>query len=150
MDPITMALVLGASAGVKSIGETAIKDIYAGLKSLIQRKYATVKVEQLEVDPSSRNRRGVIEEELAAAGADKDREVLQKAQELLETSQRLPPAAVAAIGVDLKDIEGASLAIRRVTAEGPGVEIIKGKFSGDVTIEDIKAGGSGERPPKAQ
>jgi hypothetical protein len=150
MDPITTALALGASAGVKSIAEKAIKDSYAGLKALIQRKYATVKVEQLEVDPSSKNRRGVLEEELAVAGADKDREVLQKAQELLEASHGLPPAAVAAIGVDLKDIEGASLAIRRVTAEGPGVKVEKGKFSGDVIIEDIKAGGSAERAPKAE
>ena len=146
MEPITMALVLGASAGAQSVATQAIKDGYAGLKALIQRKYAKVRVEQLEVDPNSKNRRGVVKEELAAAGADRDPEVLQKAQELLEAIQRVAPETAAAVGVDLKDIEGASLAIRRVTATGPGIKVEKGKFSGDITIEDIQAGRGGEAP----
>jgi hypothetical protein len=62
-----------------------------------------------------------VEEELAAAGADKDPEVLRQAQVLLEAIQCHAPRAAAAIGVDLKDIEGAALAIRRVIATGTGV-----------------------------
>jgi hypothetical protein len=90
-----------------------------------------------------------VEEELAAAGADQDAEVLQQAQVLLEAIQRHAPQAAAAIGVDLKDIEGASLAIRRVIATGTGVKVEQGKFSGDLTIEDVQAGGSGGRLPNA-
>jgi hypothetical protein len=51
--------------------------------------------------------------------------------------------------VDLKDIEGAALAIRRVTATGAGMKVEQGKFSGDITIENIRAGGSGGVLPNA-
>jgi hypothetical protein len=135
MDPITsivMALAAGAAAALKPMAEQAIKDGYAGLKALITRKYARVTVDQLEANPSSKNRRGVVEEELAAAGAVTDAEVLQQAQALLEAIQRQAPETAAAIGVDLKDIEGAALAIRRVTAAGTGVKVERGKFSGDI------------------
>jgi hypothetical protein len=127
--------------------EQAVKDSYAALKGLIQRKYAQVDVSQIETNPSSKSRRGVVEEDLKAAGADADTEVLQHAQALLEAIQRQPPEVAAAIGVDLKDIEGAALAIRRVTATGAEVKVEHAKLSGDITIEDIRAGGSGGIPP---
>jgi hypothetical protein len=150
MDPlisIVMALAAGAAAALKPVAEQVIKDSYAGLKALITRKYAQVQVDQLEANPSSKNRRRVVEEELAAAGADQDTEVLQQAQALLEAIQRQAPETAAAIGVDLKEIEGAALAIRRVTAAGTGVKVERGKFSGDITIEDVQAGGSGGARP---
>ena len=90
-----------------------------------------------------------MEEELAAVKADQDVEVLQQAQALLDAIQRHAPQAAAAIGVDLKEIEGASLAIRRVTASGTGVKVEGAKLSGDITIEDVRAGGSGGRLPNA-
>jgi hypothetical protein len=152
MDPLTSlvtALAAGAAAALQSTVEQGVKDGYAALKRLIQRKYTQVNLDQLEANPSSKNRRGVVEEDLKAARADQDAEVLQKAQELLEIIQRQAPEAAAAIGVELKDIEGASLAIRRVTAAGAGVKVEQGKFTGDVTIEDVQAGGSGGRLPNA-
>jgi hypothetical protein len=85
----------------------------------------------------------VVEEDLKAVGADTDAEVLQQAQVLLEAIQRQAPQAAAAIGVDLKEIEGASLAIRHVIATGAGVKVEQGKFSGDITIEDVRAGSPG-------
>ena len=150
MDPLTSlvtALAAGAAAALQSTVEQGVKDGYAALKGLIQRKYAQVDVNQLEANPTSKNRRGVVEEELAAAGADHDAEVLQQAQVLLEAIQRQTPQAAAAIGVDLKDIEGASLAIRRVIATGTGVKVEQGTFIGDITIEDVRAGESGGRLP---
>jgi hypothetical protein len=75
--------------------------------------------------------------------------VLQKAQELLEAIQRQAPEAAAAIGIDLKDIEGAAIAIRRVTATGTGIKVEHAKLSGDITIEDVQAGGGGGRLPNA-
>jgi hypothetical protein len=150
MEPITsivMALALGAAAGLKPVAAQAIKDGYAGLKALITRKYAQVKVDQLEANPTSKNRRGVVEEELAAAGADQDAEVLRQAQALLEAIRHQAPETATAIGVELKDIEGAALAIRRVTAAGTGVKVERAKMSGDITIEDVTAQGSGEPHP---
>jgi hypothetical protein len=151
MDPLTSivtALAAGAAAALQSTVEQAVKDGYASLKGLIQRKYAQVNVEQLEANPRSKNRRGVVEEDLKAAGAETDTEVLHTAQALLEAIQRQAPAA-AVMGVDLKEIEGASLAIRRVTASGTGVKVEQGKFGGDITIEDVRAGDRGGAPPNA-
>ena len=150
MDPLTsivMALAAGAAAALKPTAEQVIKDSYAGLKALITRKYAQVQVAQLEANPHSKNRRGVVEEELAAAGADQDAEVLQQAQALLEAIQRQVPETAAAIGVELQDLEGAALAIRRVTSTGAGVKVERAKMRGDITIEDVQAGGSGGPPP---
>jgi hypothetical protein len=150
MDPLTSivtALAVGAAAVLKPTMEQAVKDSYATLKALIQRKYARVNLDQVEVNPGSKNRRGVAEEELAHAGADQDGEVLQHAQALLEAIQRHAPETAAAIGVNLKDLEGASLAIRRVTATGAGVKVERAKLSGDITIEDVLAGGSRGAPP---
>jgi hypothetical protein len=75
--------------------------------------------------------------------------VLQQAQTLLETLQRQTPETAAAIGVALTDIEGAALAIRRVTATGAGVTVEHAKLSGDITIEDVQAGGPGGTRPNA-
>jgi hypothetical protein len=94
MDPLTSlvtALAAGAAAALQSTVEQGVKDGYAALKGLIQRKYTHVDVNQLEPNPTSKNRRGVMEEELAAAGADQDAEVLQQAQVLLEAIQHQAP-----------------------------------------------------------
>lgn len=152
MDPLTSlvtALAAGAAAALQSTVEQVVKDSYAALKGLIQRKYAQVNVDSLEANPSSKNRRGVVEEELAVVKADQDAEVLQHAQVLLEAIQRQAPETVTAIGVDLKDIEGASLAIRRVIATGTGVKVEHGTFNGDITIEDVHDGRPGGARPNA-
>jgi hypothetical protein len=153
MDPLTSlvtALAAGAAAALKPTVEQAVKDSYAALKGVIQRKYAQVNLDQLEANPSSKNRRGVVEEDLKAVGADHDAEVLQHAQGLIEAIQSHAPEAAAAIGVDLKDIEGASLAIRRVTAAGTGVKVEQGTFRGNITIEDVQAGRPGGARPNPQ
>jgi hypothetical protein len=150
MDPLTSivtALAAGAAAALQSTVEQVVKDSYIALKGLITRKYAQVNVDQLEANPGSKNRRGVTEEELAAAGVDQDAEVLQHAHTLLEAIQSRAPETAAAIGVDLQDIEGATLAIRRVIATGTGVKVERAKLSGDITVEDVQAGGSGGPPP---
>ena len=149
MDPLTSlvtALAAGAAAALQSTVEQGVKDSYAALKWLIQRKYAQVDVNQLEANPSSKSRQGVVEEDLKAVGADQDAEVLQHAQALLEVIQRQVPEVAAAIGVDLKEIEGASLAIRHVIAAGAGVKVERAKLSGDITIEDVNDNGRYRSP----
>jgi flagellar capping protein FliD len=152
MDPLTSlvtALAAGAAAALQSTVEQVVKDSYAALKGLVTRKYAQVSLDQLEANPSSKSRQGVVEEDLKAVGADQDAEVLQHAQVLLETIQRQAPETAAAIGVDLKEIEGASLAIRHVITTGAGVKVEQAKFSGDITIENIQAGDPGGSRPNA-
>src|SRR4030095_5747587 len=97
MDPlasIVTALAAGAAAALQSTVEQGVKDGYAALKGLITRKYAQVNLDQLEANPSSKSRRGVVEEDLKAVGADTDAEVLQHAQALLEAIQRQAPQVV--------------------------------------------------------
>jgi hypothetical protein len=161
MDPLTSlvtALAAGAAAALKPTVKQAVKDGNAALKGLIQRKYAQVEVNQLEANPSSKSRRGVVEEDLKAAEADTDAEVLQHAQALLEAIQRHAPETAAAIGVDLKEIEGTSLAIRRVIACGSrklvaivnrqiGAHVITPlAHSDDATHPLLALPGSGRRP----
>jgi hypothetical protein len=71
MDPLTSlvtALVAGAATALKPTVEQAVKDSYAALKGFIQRKYAQVNLDQLETNPSSKSRRGVVEEDPQGGG----------------------------------------------------------------------------------
>lgn len=96
MDPLTLivtALVAGAAAAAKEVGGEAVKNAYNGLKTLISGKFgAKANVEaaiaSVEQKPDSDNRKGVLKEELEAAGADKDAELLKQAQALVELLEK--------------------------------------------------------------
>ncbi|MBV8525422.1 MAG: hypothetical protein JOY71_25415, partial [Acetobacteraceae bacterium] len=151
MDPISLivtALALGAGAAIKGIAGDASKDAYQGLKALIKTRYGEVDVEALEGAPDSMNRRSVIEENLRAADASKDRDLLAKAQALLEAIRKEAPAAAAVIGVDLMDVEAVSLHLREIVARGTGVKLEKGRFTGDIEISGVQAGVTGTDPAK--
>jgi hypothetical protein len=142
MEPISAivtALALGAASALKDVAGQGIKDAYAGLKALIQRKYAQVPLAQLEAKPDSKARREVVEEELTAAGAVHDEELLQLVKAVLNAVQQAPETA-AAIGVDLEEVKGAALRIADVIASGTGVRVRKGEFSGDIDIKGVRAG----------
>ena len=92
MDPVTTtivtALVAGTVAASKDVATQAIKDAYGGLKALVVRKLgkkAEVKaaVEAVEKKPDSEGRKTVLAEELQAAEAGEDAEVVARAKELL-------------------------------------------------------------------
>jgi hypothetical protein len=144
MDPISavaLSLALGAgSIAGKEVVSALVKDAYDGLKSLIKRRYPKVSLESLEQVPDSRNRRAVIEEDLAASGAAQDSELLAAAQKLIELIRQHAPNAAATTGVDLKDIEAANLRLADIVASGTGVKVEKARLSGDVTISGVRAG----------
>ncbi|HAC65904.1 MAG TPA: hypothetical protein DCF68_20820 [Cyanothece sp. UBA12306] len=84
---ITTALIAGAEAAAKDTAGTAVKEAYDGLKKLIKRKF--------EGDPSSqglvdgkpekiKQEEDLLKEKISNAGVDKDEEIINKAQELLE------------------------------------------------------------------
>jgi hypothetical protein len=151
MDPlsaIVTALALGAATALKEVSAQGIKDAYEGLKALIRRKYAQVSLAQLEANPDSKARRDVVEEELTAAGAVHDEELLQHAKAILDAVQQQAPETAAAIGVDLQDVKGAALRIADVIASGAGVKVRKGEFSGDIDISGVRAGQHGADPAK--
>lgn len=152
MDPtitiIVTALVAGAAAGLKPTAEKAIKDAYAGIKALIQRKYGDVGLVALEKKPESEAKRASVTEDLTDAGAGDDAELLEQAKALLDTIKQHERQAAEAIGVDFEEIEAEYLKIKKVWAKDTGVKVRKGKFRGGIEIGEVEAGVGGE-PPKA-
>jgi len=154
MDPITFivaALAAGAAAGLTATAEEAVKDAYAGLKQWLQDRYANVELAVLEKDPKSTTRRDLLAEELQAADAGADDELLAKVQELLDVLAQHAAAAQAAsaVGVDLANVQAAALKIKSVRASGTGVSIKASTFAGDIEIGDVSAGLRGSPDPNA-
>lgn len=99
MEPLTVivgALVAGAAAALKSTAEQAVKDAYAGLKRLVldrcgHKADVAQAVAELESKPDSAGRNATLQEELAAAGVDKDQEVVDRAVALLKQAENQNP-----------------------------------------------------------
>ena len=144
MDPVTTAIMIGAANGTAN---ATIAQAYNALKSVFTRKFGDQSeivraVESVEMRPSSTNRQGILAEEVQAAGADKDVEVLQVVTRLLEAIQNtaLRQAQGAAIGVDLEKIKAAALEIEDIIATGTGVRVKEGELSGNISIKGVRAG----------
>jgi hypothetical protein len=144
MDPlmsIVTALAAGAAAALQSTVEQVVKDGYAALKSLIQRKYTQVNIDLLEQDPASEGRRVVVKEDLAKTTAGTDGELLHAAEALLEAIERHNPTTARTIGVDIEDIKAAALTIKNIRAGGlaTGVRARNLDVDGKVDIEGVQA-----------
>jgi hypothetical protein len=155
MDPISIiviALATGAAAGLKPTAESAIKDAYEGIKTLIRRRYGREEeIDLLEKDPASKNRQGILKEELQKTEADKDEELLRQAQALLDAVQKHSPEAARGAAIDLEHIKAAaSVNIEDLIASGSGATIrISDVDAGrDANIRGLQAGGE-SLPPKA-
>ena len=136
---ISLALGAGATAG-KEVVSAVIKDAYVALKELLKGRYPKVSVDHLEQAPESKARRAGVEEELMAAGAGQDAELVASAQKLIELTHQHAPGVAAAIGVDLKDVSAANLRLADIAAAGTGVKLKRGTFTGDIDIRAVRAG----------
>ena len=85
MDPITAAIVgalaAGALSGLTKIGETALSDAYTYLKNILNWKFGNRSgvmqaLTHLENKPTSPNRQGMLQKELATVNAWQDRDVV--------------------------------------------------------------------------
>ena len=138
---------------MKPAAEQAVKDAYAGLKTLIQRKWQHVSVSQLEANPTSEARQAVVKEDLAQASAADDRDLLTAADKVLGAVAQHAPEVAKSIGVRLEDIKsGGSLRIRDVVAGNAGVDVRKADVHGDIDISGVRAGRTGDsrNPPARQ
>lgn len=154
MDPISIivtALVAGAAAALKPMAEQAVKDVYAGIKGLIQRKYGHVDVTMLETDPASKARQAVVKEDLEKTDARQDEELLREAKALLDAIQAHASDTPKAVGLDLEDIKGASLTAERILAKGSHATGVKARgldIKGDIRFSDVTAESGEDTPPK--
>ncbi len=94
MDPISVA-VTGALA---KLSEQAVKDAYDALKALIASKFGKKSdlakaVEGVEKKPESEGRKETLQEEVAAAKADQDQELVRAARQVLDLIKTQPGAA---------------------------------------------------------
>lgn len=144
MDPITIivtALAAGAAAGLKPTAEQTIKDAYAGVKTLIQRKYRTLSVEALERKPDSETKRASVKEDLIEVGAANDCELLDKAKSLLDTVRTYDRTVGATLNINFEEIEAAYFKLKDASAEGDvNIRVKKGTFGGSIDMEGVTAG----------
>jgi hypothetical protein len=143
MDPITTALVAGATFVLKGVASEAVKDAYKGLKDLLAGKLSSLT--NLEEDPADEDYRKAAEKELQKKGVAQDPAVLGKANELSQAIEREPKDRLAAAGIDISGLRAArDVIVKRLSATG-GVHLqdIRAE-QGTIDIQDISAGTSGK------
>ena len=148
MEPITAALAAGAAAGLSAVASQAIKDAYGRLKAALAARFPQVQthVQALEARPASPAKQASLAEELAETGADRDAELRQLAQVLLEAIELEAPQAAASAGVDLERVKaGGSLNIEDAEGADVGVRGRDLDVAKDITIRGAR-GGRGPDP----
>ena len=91
MDTITTAII----AGLAGISKDAIKDSYNALKGACKKKFGegsdlAEAIDKLEKKPDSKGRQTTLKEEVEAANAHEDGEIIRLAQALLNKIQEQP------------------------------------------------------------
>jgi hypothetical protein len=143
MDPITMALVAGATFILNGLATEAVKDAYKGLKDLLTGKLSSLP--NLEEDPADEDYRKAADKELQKRGLAEDPAVLRKAAELTQAIEREPKDQFAAAGIDISGLHAARdvIAKRLSAAGGVRVKDVRAE-QGSIDIQDISAGTPGK------
>lgn len=144
MDPITAALAAGAAAGLTDAVAQTVKDAYGRLKAALGARFPQlgVHVQALEARPASQVKQSSLAEELVESGAQRDAELLQLAQVLLEAIEREAPEAAVRVGVDLAKVRtGGSVDIEDAQGDDVGVRGRDWDVEGDVRIRGARGGG---------
>ncbi len=149
MDPaliIVTALTIGAANALKTVSEAAIVDSYNGLKELIKSKYDSINIELVEKDPKSESRQEVVKEEIEAANLSKDKEVIEKASQLIQiANSKIDRAMFSEIGVEIREVDGNNLEVKRINSNSRGVLISNSRFSGNISVTDVDSAGSDKK-----
>ena len=104
MDPITTAIVAALPALATDMVSGAVKDTYAGLKSVITRKFgassAVAKsVGDLEADPKSEGRAMVLSEQVGEAKATSDTDIMAAVSKLVEALAKDKAAGTSSVQI---------------------------------------------------
>jgi predicted Abi (CAAX) family protease len=89
MEPISLiltALLAGATAAAKDTATQAVKDAYAGLKALIQKKFSGKPAAEAALDAYAQKPevwQAPVKDALQEAAADQDTQIVKLAQELM-------------------------------------------------------------------
>lgn len=97
IDTIVTALAAGATADFRPnirYEKHEINEAYDRLKALIQAKYPQVQADLLAVGPGSAERKQAMRQQLEAAGAANDADLLEQAQAVLAEVAENDPEAV--------------------------------------------------------
>jgi hypothetical protein len=99
MDPITTAILAALPAVASDVVSSAVKDAYAGLKSIITRKFgprsAVAKsVDDLEANPKSKGQAILLSERIAEAKAMADADIVQALDKLVAALTKAAPPKV--------------------------------------------------------
>ena len=142
MDPVTAvvvsAIAAGAHAGVGDTAPQAVKDSYAGLKSLLSRKYAGVDVSKLEQKPDSQPKKDSLAEDLDDAGAAGDAELGHAAAAVLEAVREHAPQVV--VGLDIDNLVAEALKVTDVASAGDEVRVRNSTITGTTQFSQVRAG----------
>ena len=142
MDPLTLvfsAVVAGANAALKPTAQEAVKDAYECLKRKIKEKCSHVEVEALERDPGNEARQQLVKSDLGTAPGLADRDVLEKAMELLAAVKRYDPDAAEMAGITIADLEAdGDIRIEDLEAQGP-IAVQRMKSKNGITIKGARS-----------
>jgi hypothetical protein len=127
MDPVTLiltALVAGAGLGLKDAASSAITDAYNGLKGLVRRRLAgrpdgELVLARHEQDPQVWDK--PLAQELTAAGAGGDADLIAAAQAFMELADAAGSAAGKYTVVTAADHSVAAGRDVKITATGGGI-----------------------------
>jgi hypothetical protein len=108
MDPITTAIVAALPALASDLVKSSVKDAYEGLKSVIRRKWGATSplaesVSAMEASPKSKQQAAVLAENISAANATADAEVMKALVQLVNELKKegIGGKAVAAITISI-------------------------------------------------
>jgi hypothetical protein len=104
MDPITTAIVAALPALATEMVSSGIKDAYAGLKSIIARKFGATStvsksVEALEANPKSKGQAMVLSEHVEEAKATSDTEIMAAVSKLVEALAKERAAGTSSVNI---------------------------------------------------
>ena len=144
MDPVSLvvtAVALGASAGVKDTASLAVKDAYAGLKTMLGRR--RVDVSGVERRPDSHTQQAALQETLAELDGTPDaidEQMLVAAAALTDAVAAHDVGLARVVGIDLRELQAAFVQIGSVESAGDGVVVQGVRTSGGFSVDSVRAG----------